>query len=73
MVNKVKNLLKSDTDAFKTASKRAIRKTSKGTDDLISKKNTDRNKISKASRQNSSEPVKNEHDSEIPKKRYISP
>ena len=58
---------------LKLLPKEQFEKTSKGTDDLISKKNIDRNKISKASRQNSSEPVKNEHDSEIPKKRYISP
>ena len=40
---------------------------------LAKKKKADRNKVSKPSPQNSSEPVKNEHDSKIPKKRYISP
>ena len=64
----------SATDAFKTASKRAIQKTTKATDDLIGNKII--NKITKAHQKlqdNNSETVINEPDKEIPKERYISP
>ena len=60
------------TYAFKTASKKAIRKTTEATGDLIGNKITNKIiKISKTSQQNNSETVTNEHDNEIPKKRYI--
>ena len=54
-------------DVFKTASKRAIKKTAEATCDLISNKSAD--KITKVSRnsQNTSETVINENDKEIPK------
>ena len=57
------------TDAFKTASKRAIQKTAEATGNLIGSKIT---KVSKNLQQNNQETVTNEHDKEIPKKRYIS-
>ena len=59
----------SATDAFKTASKRAIQKTAKATSDLIGNKIS--NKITKCLK--NSETVTNEHDKKIPKERYISP
>ena len=59
------NAKQSATDAFKTASKRAIR--AKVTGDLICNKIV--NKITKAPKH--SEAVTNEHDKEIPKKVYI--
>ena len=70
---------KTATDALKTASKRAIQNTAKGTDDLMGKNIAD--KIKRASRillKNSSETVTNEAknigiDREIPKEKYISP
>ena len=64
----------SATDAFKTASKRAIQKTTEATDDLIGNKIA--NKITKAPQklqENNSETVINEPDKEIPKERYIPP
>ena len=64
----------SATDAFKTASKRAIQKTTQATDDLIGNKTI--NKITKAHQKlqdNNSETVINDPDKEIPKERYISP
>ena len=64
----------SATDVFKTASKRAIQKTTQATDDLIGNKII--NKITKAHQKlqdNNSETVINEPDKEIPKERYISP
>ena len=64
----------SSTDAFKTASKRAIQNTAEATGDWIGKEIA--NKITKApknSHENNSETVINEHDKEIPKERYISP
>ena len=64
----------SATDAFKTASKRAIQKTTEATDDLIGNKIA--NKITKAPQklqENNSETVINETDKEIPKERYIPP
>ena len=65
----------SDTDAFKTASKREIKKnkTVEATGDLIDNKIADRiMKVSKNSQQNNSETVTKEHDKEILKERYIS-
>ena len=60
--------------SYETASKRVIRKTEEATGDLISNKNTNRiTKVSKSSVQNNSESIKNEHDQEISKERYISP
>ena len=67
---------KSATDAIKTASKRAIRKTAGATGDL------GRNKIADKSTSASKKSLKKPHDeeiqstevnNEIPKKRYISP
>ena len=64
----------SDTDAFKTASKRAIQKAAEATDDFIGNKILHKiTKISKTSQQNNSETVTNEHGKEKPKGRYISP
>ena len=60
-------------DAFKTASKRAIQQTVEATDDMTGNKRF--NKITEGSKnlpKNNSETVKNEHDKEIPKERYIS-
>ena len=58
----------STTDDFKTASKRAIRKTAEVTGDLIGNKAADRiMKISRSSLQNNSETITNEHEKEIPK------
>ena len=60
--------------SYETASKRVIRKTEEATGDLISNKNTNRiTKVSKSSVQSNSESIKNEHDQEISKERYISP
>ena len=65
---------KSAKDALKTNSKRLIQKTAEATGDLIGNKIADRiTKDSKNSEENNSETVKNEHDKEIPKERYISP
>ena len=62
----------SATDAFKTDSKRAIQKTTEGTD-LIGKKTADKiTNVSKNAQKNHSETVINEHDQEIPKERKIS-
>ena len=61
------------TDTFKTASKGAIQEIAEAPCDLIGNKIANRiTKVSKSSRQNISETVTNEHDKEIPKKRYIS-
>ena len=58
----------SATDAFITASKRAIQNTTEATGDLIGNKITDKiTKVSKNSQQNNSETVTNENDKEIPK------
>ena len=52
----------SSTDAFKTASKRAIRKTTEATCDLIGNKIANKiTALSKTPQQNNSETVKNEH------------
>ena len=60
------------TDAFKTASKRAIQKRAEASVDLIDKKIVDKiTKISKTSQQNNSQKVTNEHDKEIPIERNI--
>ena len=64
----------SATDAFKTASKKAIQETAEATGDLtgneIVKKIT---RVSKNSQPNNSHIVTNELDKEIPKEMYISP
>ena len=59
--------------SYETASKRVIRKTEEATGDLISNKNTNRITSRKSSVQSNSESIKNEHDQEISKERYISP
>ena len=57
-IQKYLDLVKqSATDAFKTASKRAIQKISEATGDIFGNSKT----------------VTNEHEKEIPKERYISP
>ena len=64
----------SATDAFKTASKRAIQKTAEATCHLIGKKMANKiTNIPKTSQQNDSEIGTNKHDKEIPKERYKSP
>ena len=64
----------SATNDFNTVSKRAIPKTAEATVDLIGNKIADQiTKLWKTSPENSSETVKNEHDKEITKERYISP
>ena len=72
---------KNATNAFKTASKRAIQKTEEATGVLIGNKIANAvaksydgkiKKVSKNSQQNNSETVTNEHDKEIPEERYIS-
>ena len=66
-------------DALKTTSKRLIQKTAEKIAGTISNsKKTRKNcwqnwKFSIISPQNNSKTVKNEHDKEIPKERYISP
>ena len=63
----------SATDAFKTASKRAIQKTAEATGDLIGNNIFDKIlKVSRNSQQNNSETVTNVNDKKIPKERYIS-
>ena len=84
MVNTARNFLimlkKSAADALKTATKRVIQETAEATGDLIDNKIANlvaksydgrTTKASKNSLQNNS--VANEHDKEIPKKRYVSP
>ena len=64
---------RSKTDVFKTASKTAIQKTAEATGDLIGNKIANKiRKVSTNSQQNNTEVTK-EHDTEIPKERYISP
>ena len=64
----------SATDAFNTASKRAIQKPAEETGDLIGNKIANRiTKVSKNSQRNISETAINEHDKDIPKERYIFP
>ena len=69
------------TDALKTTSKRAIKKTAEATGVLIGNKIADVvaksydgriMTVSRSSSQNKSETITNKHDKEIPKKRYIS-
>ena len=68
------NAKKSAINAFKTASKGAIQTTAEATGDLVGNKITNKiTVVSKNSQQNNLETVTNEHDKEIPKKRYISP
>ena len=73
---------KSPTDAFKTASWRAIQKTAEATGGLICNKIADTvtkpydgkaMEVSKNSQQNNSETVINDNDKEIPKESYKSP
>ena len=65
---------KSATDALKTASKRAIQKTSEATGDLVGNKNADKiTSYSKKFPDSSTELHSNESNNEIPKERYISP
>ena len=60
------------TDIIETASKRAIQKTEEATGDLIDNKIDDKiTSVSKKSTQKNLDEAKNE--TEIPKKRYISP
>ena len=66
---------KSTTDAIKTASKRAIRKTAEATGDLIGNKYADKitsvlKKSAKASQNNE---IEEDVERAAPKKRYISP
>ena len=62
------------TDAPKTASKRAIQKTVEVTGNVSGNKIANRiMKVLKSAQQNNSEAVKNEHDKETPKERYILP
>ena len=62
------------TDAFKTASKRAIQKTAEATDNLLSNKIANKiTGVSKSPPKNDSETVTKEYDKEIPNERYISP
>ena len=64
----------SATDALKTTSKWAIQKTAEATGDLIVNQIADKiTKVSWTLSQSSLETIKNEHDKEIPKERYISP
>ena len=57
----------SATDAFETASKRAIQKTAEATGDLVGNKIADRiTEISKNSEQNNLETITNKNDKEIP-------
>ena len=70
----------SATDALKTSSKRIIQKTAEVTGDLIGNKITNKLiwlliklQVSKNSPQNNSGAVKNEHDKQIPKEKYVSP
>ena len=69
------------TDALKTTSKKAIKKTAEATGVLIGNKIADVvaksydgriMTVSRSSSQNKSETITNKHDKEIPKKRYIS-
>ena len=56
----------------KLLQKRTIQKTAETTDALIGNKTASRiTKFSKTLQRNNSETVTNEHDNEIPKKRYI--
>ena len=67
-------LKKSTTDTIKTASKRAIKKTTEANDVLTGHKIDD--KISSVSKKSSAENSKKSHSEdelEVPKKRYISP
>ena len=67
------NAKQSVTDALKTTSNRAIKKTAEATGDSIGVKIANRiTKVSKNSQQNNSETVTNERDKKIPKERYIS-
>ena len=71
--NPLDHAKESATDALKTSSKRVIQKTAESTGDLIGNKIANKiMRISKNPQRNNSETVTNEHDKEMPKKRYIS-
>ena len=64
---------KSTTNAIKTASRRAIKKTAEATDDLIGHKIADKiTRVSKKTQNNESK-AGNASPKDVPKKRYISP
>ena len=64
----------SATDAFETASKRAIPKTAEAIGDVTGNEIADKiTNVSKKSQQNNSETVTNQHDKEVTKERHISP
>ena len=64
----------SATDALKTTSKRLIHETIEEIGDLIGNKIANRiMKVSRSWPQKNSETITNEHDKEIPKKRYMPP
>ena len=64
----------STANALITSSERAIQETAEACGDLIGDKMTDKfTKVSKTPSQNNSETIKNEHNKQISKKRYISP
>ena len=68
--NLLNHAKQSATDAFETASKRAIQKTAESTGDFIGNKIENKiTKFSKNSQQNSSETIKYGNDKEIPKER----
>ena len=77
MVNTAKGFFlhhtkQSTRDALKTVLKRAIQKTVEESGDLIGNKIADRiTKVSETSPRNILETVKNKHEKEIPKERYI--
>ena len=62
----------SATDALKTSSKRIIQKRAEGAGDLIGNKIA-KNKFSRRSPQNNSQPITNEQEEEIPEERFIAP
>ena len=74
MLNRARKTKQSTTDALKTTSKNAVQKTAEAVGDLIDNKIANRiTKVSGSSPQNNSETIKNQHDKEMPKERYISP
>ena len=74
MLNRARKTKQSATDAPKTTSKNSVQKTAEATGDLISNKIANRiTKVSGSLPQNNSETIKNEHDKEMPKERYICP
>ena len=64
----------SETDTFKTTSKREIQKTAEATGDLIGNKIPNKiARVSKNSQQKKAETVTNEYDKELLIERYVSP